>query len=119
MSSKKGPLSKKEKSYILKNYHNMTATIMADKLDRSVHVVDKFIAKMSFAADETADETANEAVEEPAVEEEVKPVSNLYARKEDRGVTIMTEAASMASDENKSKAANSVPRYSKFIHKIK
>ena len=119
---KKGPLSKKEKSYILENYHGMTATIMADKLDRSVHMVDKFIAKQDFSLPEP---------EEP--EEPVEPVQEnkaenpLYARNvADNGVvrsTIGTQAASMAADESrknrKENPSGVSSRMKSHIHVIK
>jgi len=38
---KKGRLSKKEKEYISKNHDSMNTANMADKMDRSVHMVDK------------------------------------------------------------------------------
>jgi hypothetical protein len=115
---KKGPLSKKEKSYIVENYHNTTATIMADKLGRSVHMVDKFIAKQDFQQT-----TSPEKPEEPV--QESKPDNPLYARNvAENGVvrsTIGTQAASMAADESraKRKSPDVSPRYSQHIHQIK
>ena len=96
---KKGPLSNKEKQFIDSN-KSMSVEKVADKLKRSVEVVSRYIS--------TRDE------------EETSPTHDLFARKPDRGVTVMTEAASMTSDENKSKReATSPKRYQRIIHKIK
>lgn len=112
---KKGPLSNKEKQYIEKNYKSKTTEQMAVKMKRSEHMVDKFIKTLSFA--NVLDEPKNEEV--VATPEVKGPKSgDLFARKEDRGVTIMTEAASIAGDESKSKV-EPPKRYHKFIHKIK
>jgi hypothetical protein len=83
---KKGPLSKKEKQYIEKNYKSKSIEQMATRMKRSEHMVDKFVKT-----------------------------------KEDRGVTIMTEAASIASDDSKknNNSTSTPQRYHKFIHRIK
>ena len=96
---KKGPLSKKEKAFIDDN-KSMSTEDIANKLERSVSVVSRYV------------EINNQ--EDPTY------TSELFARKEDRGVTVMTEAASMAGDENKSKRKTESPkRYQGVIHKIK
>ena len=96
---KKGPLSKKEKAFIDDN-KSMSTEDIANKLERSVSVVSRYV------------EINNQ--ENPTYP------SELFARKEDRGVTVMTEAASMAGDENKSKRKTESPkRYQGVIHKIK
>lgn len=112
---KKGPLSNKEKQYIEKNYKSKTTEQMAVKMKRSEHMVDKFIKTLSFT--NVLDEPKNEEVVATPEVKGPKP-GDLFARKEDRGVTIMTEAASIAGDESKSKA-QPPKRYHKFIHKIK
>jgi len=97
---KRGPLSNKEKQFIDSNT-SMSVQEVATKLERSVSVVSKY-------------------VEIQKDEETTSPIHNLFARKEDRGVTVMTEAASMAGDENRDKRATSSPkRYRGVIHKIK
>jgi len=96
---KRGPLSNEEKKFIDSN-KSMDLEKVASKLERSVRVVSKYIDVKS--------------------EEETSPTHNLFARKPDRGVTVMTEAASMTSDENKGKRSTSSPkRYKGVIHKIK
>jgi predicted transcriptional regulator len=96
---KKGPLSNKEKQFIDSNT-SMSVQEVATKLERSVSVVSKYIEKQK--------------------DEETTPTHDLFARKEDRGVTVMTEAASMTADENRDKRAASSPkRYKGVIHKIK
>ena len=96
---KRGPLSNKEKKFIDSN-KSMSVQEVAAKLERSVAVVSKYV--------------------EIQQDEETTPTHNLFARKKERGVTVMTEAASMASDENWSKRnVSSSKRYKGVIHKIK
>ena len=98
---KKGPLSKKEKEFIDEN-KSMSTEDIADKLERSVKVVSRYV--------------------EISDEENPTRTSELFARKEDRGVTVMTEAASAAGDENKARRKTESPtpkRYEGVIHKIK
>ena len=125
---KKGPLSKKEKAHVESNYKEQTAEQIAEDLDRSVEIVEKHIMKMSFdKAEPVADlePVAEESKPEP-VAEESKPepprTASLFARKEDRGVVVMTKEASMASDDTKSKRkvdGTTSKRMSRFIHQIK
>jgi hypothetical protein len=102
---KKGPLSNAEKKYINEN-SSEEINVIATSLDRSTSLVQKYIDSSTQAKPE-------------------KPKGNvgkMFARNEERGVTVMTQNASMASDETKTQrkeAANGVPRYQKFIHKIK
>ncbi len=118
---KKGPLSKEEKSYIEKHYQENSVAAMAGDLNRSEHMVEKHVAKMSFEnknPDRSMDDdpSGNTNLNQGMAE-------NLFARNKERGVTIMTENASMAADETKAKrkeAANGVPaRMQRYIHKIK
>ena len=96
---KRGPLSNKEKQFIDSNT-SMSVQEVATKLERSVSVVSKYV--------------------EIQKDKETSPTHSLFARKEDRGVTVMTEAASMTADENRDKRAASSPkRYGSVIHKIK
>ena len=98
---KKGPLSNEEKDFIRSNAENFASVDdLAASMDRSILIVTKFISQVA--------------------EESARDISSLFARKDERGVTVMTEAASIASDENKQKkTAESPPRYRKYIHKIK
>ena len=96
---KRGPLSNKEKQFI-DSSTSMSAQEVATRLERSVSVVSKYI--------------------EIQKDKETTPTHDLFARKEDRGVTVMTEAASMTADENKNKRTTTSPkRYRGVIHKIK
>jgi len=96
---KRGPLSNKEKKFIDSN-GSMSTQEIATKLERSVSVVSKYV--------------------EIQKDEETTLTHNLFARKEDRGVVVMTEAASMTGDENKNKRTTTPPkRYRGIIHKIK
>lgn len=113
---KKGPLSKKEKAHILKNYLDTPAAVMAEEMDRSVHMVDKFIAKQSFAQKDPEPEP--EPVEQKEKPKTTSQAFNLLARDKNRGVVVMTEASSMESDKNKPKPKQP-KRYRNIIHKIK
>jgi len=96
---KKGPLSNKEKQFIEDN-QSMSPEDIATELGRSLKVVARYIEIKSPEKDSATHE--------------------LFARKTERGVTVMTEAASMAGDENKSNRVVSSPkRYEGVIHKIK
>jgi hypothetical protein len=104
--AKKGPLSKKEKTYIEKN-QDLPVDEIAEDLDRSESSVTKYIATL---------------------EDNSKPqpmAGNLMARNEKYGATMMTESASMAGDESKPKVkadpkeVNVAKRYRGSIHKIK
>tara|TARA_Y100001951_G_C11165503_1_gene197233 strand:+ start:16 stop:315 length:300 start_codon:yes stop_codon:yes gene_type:complete len=96
---KKGPLSNKEKQFIADN-PSMQPEDIATELGRSLKVIAKYVEIKSPEKESAAHE--------------------LFARKADRGVTVMTEAASMAGDESKSNRTTSSPkRYEGAIHKIK
>ncbi len=113
----------------------MTATIMADKMNRSVHMVNKYIDQCEALADQPIEFEpihAKRVVQaDPAkpVEpvQESKPDNPLYARNvTENGVvrsTIGTQAASMAADEsrkNRKEPENNVsPRMKSHIHVIK
>ena len=98
---KKGPLSNEEKDFVRSNAKDFSSIEdLASQMDSSVLILTKYLA--GVATETTQD------------------ISSLFARKEERGVTVMTEAASLASDENKEKKdVQSPPRYRKYIHKIK
>ena len=71
---------------------------IAEKLDRSVSVVTKYIKNNDSDT----------------------PTHDLFARKKERGVTVMTESASSQGDENKQNRKTTTPqRYTGVIHTIK
>lgn len=103
---KKGPLSNKDKEYINENIFKGAKTL-AKELDRSLQSVKNYFK--TFKPEAVKDEPKS-----------VEPtVSNLLARNEDRGVVVMTEAASMESDSNRKKTNEPPRRYKGVIHKIK
>ena len=67
----------------------------------------------------------NKFLEKETIKDDVDATTithNLFARKKERGVVVMTEAASIVSDENKNKRKNKVnisTRHEGSIHKIK
>jgi hypothetical protein len=101
---KKGPLSNKEKDFITKSLPEFEGEIekLAEGMERSHSIVSKFVKSL---------------------QEQEKPkgqTAELFAKKEERGVTVMTESASMAGDESKQGRTSQTPaRYRQFIHKIK
>jgi len=99
--SKKGPLSKVEKFYIEKNVESDVGTISKD-LGRSSSIVTKYIEDNCSKSDPR-----------------IINVGDLMAKKEERGVTIMTESASAASDTNKEFRKKPSPSWQESIHKIK
>lgn len=110
---KKGPLSKKEKAYIVANYLEDTSKAMAKDMDRSIHVVDKFVSTLNFQKN-TEEKT-------PAVKpsEKIGSSSSLFARNKKQGVTVMTEAASAKGDQDKKFNRNPPARQKGMIHTIK
>tara|TARA_R100000008_G_scaffold33121_1_gene18699 strand:+ start:2034 stop:2342 length:309 start_codon:yes stop_codon:yes gene_type:complete len=97
---KKGPLSKKEKEFIDNNVA-IGVPDLATKLDRSTAVVSRYVETITDDSSTTS-------------------THNLFARKKERGVTVMTEAASMASDDNKKARKTEMPaRHKGAIHKIR
>lgn len=115
---KKGPLSNKEKEYIDSNL-DMSVDQLAEAMDRSAKIVANYVEKVSVATETPEPEVAVEPVAEPVAQPtQSKPVSNLMARDQERGVVVMTEAASMEADERR-KRPEPPSRYSGMIHKIK
>lgn len=111
---KKGPLSKKEKTYIENIYHDdSTSEIdvakLSKKLNRSESMINKYLDKINK-------ERIEVGVEDTPV---VKDVSSLYAKNKQYGATIMTETASSAGDENKKSKIKMPARTTKCIHRIK
>ena len=101
---KKGPLSGDEKEYIKNNYQTLQVEVMAEKLERSLSIVQKFVEQLP-----------------PMLPDTKGNAQDLYARKPERGVVASTQAASMAADESRAnkEPVTISPRYNQFIHKIK
>lgn len=105
--SKKGPLSKEEKAFI-DNNSNLSNEQLAEKLDRSIKTVSNYNKKSSAAQEKRSNQTA------PSND------IDLYARNKERGVVVMTENASIVSDEKKKKTnIMNTRKYRDIIHKIK
>ena len=106
---KKGPLSKEDKAFIDSN-SDMSAEDLSKKLKRSKSRVEKYVATLNKRTTKTK---TTEATEENSD-------MNLFARKEDRGVVVMTEAASMSADSSKANSSSlKANRYRDVIHKIR
>lgn len=100
---KKGPLSKTDKDFIDKNL-DMDIEALSKKLKRSESSIAKYTATLDK---KTTTSKNNQDID-------------LFARKEDRGVVIMTEAASMSSDSSKSNGSSlNAKKYRNAIHKIR
>jgi hypothetical protein len=105
---KRGPLSKEQKAYIASNYKKKSIASFVKKYDKSEAVITKYV-----------EELKNPTPAPIPVAPEEKPVSktrdttDLFARNKKYGVTIMTENASMVSDENKATRRPSGVRYMK------
>ena len=97
---KTGQLTKVEKFYIDNNSDKAVDEIAAD-LNRSNSIVDKYLS--STDVDKKPEDTQ---------------VQNLFARKEDRGVTIMTPAASQVSDETRPSRIAPEPSHHNAIYII-
>jgi len=111
--NKKGPLSKAEKTQIhdMLSHGDDVATI-SGATNRSEKVISKFIDSVT-----QEQSTTNTKTETPKGE-----AGRMFARNEKYGATIMTQNASVASDESRAKrqeSANSVSRFSGRIHVIK
>lgn len=108
---KKGPLSKTEKTFIQNLYLSTSVAELSSEMNRSENMISKYIATLSSQTPEAT----------PAVEQEpqVQDVSNLYARNKKYGATVMTETASVASDENKKAKVKMPARTRSCIHRIK
>tara|TARA_R110000744_G_scaffold3161_1_gene12257 strand:+ start:1692 stop:2009 length:318 start_codon:yes stop_codon:yes gene_type:complete len=102
--AKKGPLSKDEKKYI-EDYQHLSVDEIAEKLNRSESSIKKHIASLEDKPEAKA--------------------GNLMARNKKYGATMMTENASIAGDESKSKVKpdrdkiNIAKRHRGSIHRIK
>ena len=92
MSKKTGKITKVEKFYI-DNNPNLDASDLAKDLNRSVSFVKKNAEKVDTGHVDTT-------------QEEKTSMGELFGHKENRGVTIMTPAASEVSDETRSTRIN-------------
>lgn len=99
---RKGPLSNKDKEFIADNL-NLTAAELAGKLERSEKSVESYMA--SIPPENKGDTHTME----------------MYGRNKKYGVVVMTENASMFSDENKSKTKDiyETRKYRGAIHRIR
>jgi len=102
---KKGPLSNEEKLYIEESHDASSVDKLAEEMDRSTSILQKFINTLD--AKETKEETKEES-----------KTMQLLARNAERGVVVMTESASSHFDENRTRT-EPPKRYTNIIHKIK
>jgi len=114
---KKGPLSNSEKSDIL-NCMSKEEDIsaIATRLNRSPDIIKKFVDANSVAKDKfTVTETDEADTAEPQEETATRTrTSELFARNEKYGVTVMTAQASEAGDDSRKQRVKdaSTHRYS-------
>ncbi len=105
MSKKTGKLTKIEKFYI-ENNTEKDADEIAKDLNRTKASVEKHLAKQGSSHVDS-------------IQEEKPPISELFGHKKDRGVTIMTPAASEVADETRQGRVNQSSRHQNAIHIIK
>jgi hypothetical protein len=116
---KRGYLSESEKKYISKN-RDKDIVFICNKTNRSEEVIEKYIEEVKKAELEEKANARIVADSQPKVavnETENLTTSDLFARNKKWGVTIMTEAAAMKSDETRPKTVN--VKQNSFIHKIR
>jgi hypothetical protein len=126
MKNKKGPLSKVEKKIITNSYDPSNVECVAEiavKLSRSEAVVTKFIGTLVSPITNTDEASPEFPLDLLApVAEATGSTSQHFARNEKYGATMMTPAASQASDESRAKrqeSSNSASRFDGRIHVIK
>ena len=107
MSNKTGRLTKIEKFYIANNLDKDLETLSKD-LNRTKAAVKKHVESLKDTSHTTTTRD----------DEETQSVSDLMGRKEDRGVTIMTQAASQVADSTRAKRLNTAGNQDS-IHIIK
>ena len=103
MSKKKGKLSKVELFYIDNNADKSVADLAKD-LNRTESSVEKHIHADTGNLDNVQDDKSN--------------IGDLMGHKEDRGVTIMTPAASEVADGTRQGRVNQSKRHQNAIHII-
>ncbi len=118
---KKGPLSNSEKSEIeIYLTEHQDANSIATHLNRSENIVSNYINNISKEpiAEEQSAKSENEVEEQPSARTRT---SELFARNEKYGVTVMTEQASQAGDEGRRERmkAATTHRYSKCTTTIR
>lgn len=101
---RKGPLSNKDKEFIKDNL-NMSVSSLSKKLERSEKSVEQY--RSTLQLDKTTTEETH--------------TMSMYGRNKKYGVVVMTEGASMCSDENKSKPkkATEIRKIRNSIHRIR
>jgi hypothetical protein len=100
--TKRGRLSKEEVQYI-ESHADDSADDIAKALDRSVPIIEKYMEKQRADTEDSGPKAGD-----------------MLARNEKYGAVVMTENASMASDETKKKNEQVIAtRYRGSIHKIK
>lgn len=100
---KRGPLSKIERYYVESNRATLSVSDIARDLDRPVETVEKHLAAQTVA----------EATPAPKAR---SPILQQMTGKERRGIAIMTQAVSEASDDTR--VANLPKRFTDGIAKI-
>jgi hypothetical protein len=113
MTTKRGPLSQEEKDIILRSKKD--AEYIAKRLKRNPESIQKFLDSLPVEKEE--------GISEPQQPEETL-TSSAMARNKKYGAVIMTENASMISDESRKKRAEKgrspvSSRYKNAIHVIK
>jgi IS30 family transposase len=110
---KKGPLSNSEKSDILNRISKQEdVSTIATQLNRSPDIIKRFVDENSVAKDKFTATTTDEADTEETPSR--TRTSELFARNEKYGVTVMTAQASEAGDDSRKQRvkAASTHRYS-------
>lgn len=102
-----GPLKNSEKTYI-KRYKDKGSEYLSKKLKRRLETVEKYLNELN----------AVEVQEKKIEEKQNNIVDNLFAKKKDRGVVVMTEAASSYLDEKKNRPKKSIFDLP-YVHKIR
>ena len=118
-TTKRGPFSKEEREYIEKSKSKSSAYI-AKKLNRSQDSVEQYLNKT--AEENMKVEPDQEPAQEP-VEVKESLAMSLMARNEKYGAVVMTENASMVSDDSRRARAQKgrspvSSRYKSAIHVI-
>lgn len=118
-NNKKGPLSKAEKEVIATMFiHGDGIEIISDAINRSEKVVVKYLDSVKAPEPLVIDKKTGE----PITNSKKGETGKMFARNEKYGATIMTQNASVASDESRAtrqESANSANRFAGRIHVIK
>tara|TARA_Y100000385_G_C12763863_1_gene496250 strand:+ start:184 stop:507 length:324 start_codon:yes stop_codon:yes gene_type:complete len=106
--TKKGPLSKAEKFYIESHLH-LSVGVLCKDLDRAKSTVQKYCKTLTPEEQESG--PAKIAIQET-------PAMSQFARN-DKGSVVMTENASVASDDHRSKKRDVPPRSKRCTTRIR